>query len=29
MNAVERMTLAADHLLYGFVLSEMRARPQA
>jgi len=26
---VERVTLAADHLLYGFVLSEMRARPQA
>jgi hypothetical protein len=25
---VERVTLAADHALYGFVLSEMRARPQ-
>jgi hypothetical protein len=24
----ERLALAADHLLYGFVLSEMRARPQ-
>jgi hypothetical protein len=29
LRPVERMTLAADHLLYGFVLSEMRARPQA
>jgi hypothetical protein len=26
---VERLTLAADHLLYGIVLSEMRARPRA
>lgn len=25
---VERMALAADHLLYGFVLSETRSRPQ-
>jgi hypothetical protein len=25
---VERAALVADHLLYGFVLSEMRARPQ-
>ena len=25
---VERMVFAADHLLYGFVLSEMRPRPQ-
>jgi hypothetical protein len=25
---VERLTFLADHLLYGFVLSEMRARPQ-
>lgn len=28
LRPVERATLAADHLLYGFVLSEMRARPQ-
>jgi hypothetical protein len=25
---VERVALAADHALYGFVLSEMRRRPQ-
>jgi hypothetical protein len=25
----ERLALAADHALYGFVLSEMRRRPQA
>jgi hypothetical protein len=25
---VERVALIADHLLYGYVLSEMRARPQ-
>ena len=25
---VERLALAADHALYGFVLSEMRRRPQ-
>lgn len=25
---VERIALAADHALYGFVLSEMRRRPQ-
>jgi len=25
---VDRLGLAADHLLYGFVLSEMRRRPQ-
>ena len=25
---VERLTFLADHMLYGFVLSEMRARPQ-
>jgi hypothetical protein len=25
---VERLALAGDHLLYGLVLSEMRARPQ-
>jgi len=25
---VERIALVADHLLYGFVLSEMRRRPQ-
>jgi hypothetical protein len=25
---VERAALAADHLLYGLVLSEIRARPQ-
>jgi hypothetical protein len=25
---VERAALAADHLLYGFVLNEMRRRPQ-
>lgn len=25
---VERLALAADHLLYGFVLSETRRRPQ-
>ena len=24
----ERIALAADHALYGFVLSEMRRRPQ-
>jgi hypothetical protein len=27
VRPVERCALAADHLLYGFVLSEMRARP--
>ena len=27
-RAAERLALAADHLLYGFVLSEIRARPQ-
>ena len=27
-RAVERAALAADHLLYGLVLSEIRARPQ-
>lgn len=26
---VDRMTLAADHLLYGLVLSETRSRPRA
>jgi hypothetical protein len=26
---VERAALVADHLLYGYVLSEMRARPQS
>jgi hypothetical protein len=28
LRAVERLALAADHLLYGLVLSEMRRRPQ-
>jgi hypothetical protein len=28
LRAAERMALAADHLLYGLVLSEIRARPQ-
>jgi hypothetical protein len=28
LRAAERVALAADHLLYGFVLSEMRRRPQ-
>jgi len=28
LRAAERGALAADHLLYGFVLSEMRRRPQ-
>ena len=28
LRAVERGALAADHLLYGLVLSEIRARPQ-
>jgi hypothetical protein len=28
VRPVERAALAADHLLYGFVLSEMRRRPQ-
>jgi hypothetical protein len=28
LRAAERSALAADHLLYGFVLSEMRRRPQ-
>jgi hypothetical protein len=28
MRIVERLGLAADHLLYGFVLSETRRRPQ-
>jgi hypothetical protein len=27
-RAVERAALAADHLLYGFVMSETRRRPQ-
>lgn len=27
-RAVERVALAADHALYGFVLSEMRRRPR-
>jgi hypothetical protein len=27
-RAAERVALAADHLLYGLVLSEIRARPQ-
>jgi hypothetical protein len=29
LRAVERAALAADHLLYGLVLSEIRARPQS
>ncbi len=28
LRSLERATLAADHLLYGFVLSETRRRPQ-
>ncbi|MET0513066.1 MAG: hypothetical protein ABW135_15445 [Thermoleophilaceae bacterium] len=28
MRAVDRAGLAADHLLYGLVLSETRARPR-
>jgi hypothetical protein len=28
LRVVERAALAADHLLYGLVLSEIRARPQ-
>ena len=28
LRAAERTALAADHLLYGLVLSEIRARPQ-
>jgi hypothetical protein len=28
LRLVERAALAADHLLYGLVLSEIRARPQ-
>ena len=28
LRAAERVALAADHLLYGLVLSEIRARPQ-
>jgi len=28
LGAAERLTLAADHLLYGLVLSETRKRPQ-
>jgi uncharacterized membrane protein YagU involved in acid resistance len=28
LRRVERAALAADHMLYGFVLSEMRERPQ-
>jgi hypothetical protein len=28
LRAAERAALAADHLLYGLVLSEVRARPQ-
>jgi hypothetical protein len=27
-RAIERAALAADHVLYGLVLSEIRARPQ-
>jgi hypothetical protein len=29
LRLVERLALAADHLLYGLILSEMRRRPQA
>jgi hypothetical protein len=29
LRAAERAALAADHLLYGLVLSEIRARPQS
>jgi len=29
LRIAERMALAGDHLLYGFVLSEMRRRPRA
>jgi uncharacterized membrane protein YagU involved in acid resistance len=29
VRPVERAGLAADHLLYGFVLSETRARPRS
>ena len=29
LRVVERLALAADHLLYGLILSEMRRRPQA
>jgi len=29
LRPVESLAIAADHLLYGFVLSEMRRRPQA
>jgi hypothetical protein len=29
VRPVERAALAVDHLLYGFVLSEMRRRPQS
>jgi hypothetical protein len=29
LRPTERVTLAADHLLYGLVLSEIRRRPQA
>ena len=28
LRLIERPALAADHLLYGFVLSETRQRPQ-
>jgi hypothetical protein len=28
MRILDRLGLAADHLLYGFVLSETRRRPQ-
>jgi hypothetical protein len=28
VRPVERLAFAADHLLYGFVLSELRARPR-
>jgi hypothetical protein len=28
-NRLARLALAADHLLYGLILSEMRRRPQA
>jgi hypothetical protein len=28
LRAAERLALASDHLLYGLVLSELRARPQ-
>ena len=28
VRPVDRLALAADHVLYGLVLSEMRRRPQ-